>query len=74
MDAGSLKKMVTIIAGVLIAWFFASVLSGFVVVVTGLKGAAGGFVGFVVYAVIFLGMLHILQKYAGIIFFSFFRQ
>jgi len=74
MDAGSGKKFLTILAGVLIAYVIASALSNAVVVLAGLRGAAGGIVSFVVYAVIFFAMLHILQKYAHIVFFGFGRE
>jgi hypothetical protein len=40
----------------------------------GLKGAAGMIVSLVVYAVIFFFVLHLLEKYAHIVFFGFDRE
>ena len=74
MDAGSGKKFIAVLAGVLIAYLVAHALSNAIAVLAGLKGAAGGFVSVVVYAVIFFAMLHILQKYAHIVFFGFGRE
>jgi len=74
MDAGSGKKFIAVLAGVLIAYLVAHALSNAIAVLAGLEGAAGGFVSVVVYAVIFFAMLHILQKYAHIVFFGFGRE
>ncbi|MDD1684422.1 MAG: hypothetical protein LUQ19_00880 [Methanoregula sp.] len=74
MDAGSGKKFIAVLAGVLIAYLVAHALSNAIAVLAGLEGAAVGFVSVVVYAVIFFAMLHILQKYAHIVFFGFGRE
>jgi UDP-N-acetylmuramyl pentapeptide phosphotransferase/UDP-N-acetylglucosamine-1-phosphate transferase len=74
MDAGSGKKFITLLLGVLIAYLVADALSNAVVVLAGLRGGVAMIVSFVVYAVIFFAMLHLLQKYAHIVFFGFGRE
>jgi hypothetical protein len=71
MEPGSLKRVLTLMAGILAAFFIASVLSHAVVVLFQLKGWNGEVISFVVYAVFFLAVLHLLQKYAHIVFFGF---
>jgi hypothetical protein len=74
METGSIKKIITLLVGILIAFLIADVLSNTVVLLSGLKGAAGMVVSFVVYAVIFFVVLHILEKYAHIVIFGFDRE
>lgn len=74
METGSIKKVITLLVGILVAFFIADALSNAVVMLTGLKGAAGMIVSFVFYVVVFLAVLHILEKYAHIVFFGFDRE
>ena len=74
MESGSIKKVITLILGILVAFFIANALSNAVILQSGLKGAAGMIVNFVVYAVIFFAVLHLLEKYAHIVFFGFDRE
>ena len=74
MEKGSLRKVITLLAGILVAFLIASVLTNVVVILSGLKGAAALVVSFIVYAVIFFTVLHLLEKYAHIVFFGFNRE
>jgi UDP-N-acetylmuramyl pentapeptide phosphotransferase/UDP-N-acetylglucosamine-1-phosphate transferase len=73
METGSMKKVITILLGILIAFFIANVLSNAIVILAGLKGPAGMVVSLVVYVVIFFSVLHLLERYAHIAFFGFGR-
>jgi hypothetical protein len=74
MTTVSIKKVITLIAGILVAFLVANALSDIVLVLSGLQGAAGMIVSFVVYAVIFFFVLSLLEKYAHIVFFGFDRD
>ena len=74
METGSIKKVITLVIGILVAFLIANALANIVVMLTGLTGAAGMVLSFVVYAVLFFFVLHILQKYAHIVFFGFDRE
>ena len=74
METGSIKKVVTLVIGILVAFLIANALANIVVMLSGLKGAAGMVLSFVVYAVLFFFVLHLLQKYAHIVFFGFDRE
>jgi uncharacterized protein HemY len=71
METGSIKKVITLIAGILVAFFIADTLTNTVVVLFHLDGLTGRIVSFVVYAVFFFAVLHLLEKYAHIVFFGF---
>lgn len=70
----SLRKVITLLAGILAAFLIADALANVVVMLSGLKGAAGMIVSFIMYAVIFFAVLHLLEKYAHIVFFGFDRD
>jgi hypothetical protein len=74
METGSIKKVLTLLGGILLAFLVASTLSNALVVLFQLKGAAGMIVSFVMYAVFFFAVLNLLQKYAHIVFFGFDRE
>jgi UDP-N-acetylmuramyl pentapeptide phosphotransferase/UDP-N-acetylglucosamine-1-phosphate transferase len=74
METGSLRKVITLLVGILIAFFIANAISNAIVLLAGLKGPAGMVVSFVVYVVIFFFVLHLLEKYAHIVFFGFGRE
>jgi len=74
METGSIKKVITLVIGILVAFLIANALANIVVMLSGLKGAAGMVLSFVVYAVLFFFVLHLLQKYAHIVFFGFDRE
>jgi len=74
MELQSVKKVITLALGILVAFLIADVLSTLIVTMSGLEGAAGMVVSFVVYAVIFFSVLRLLEKYAHIVFFGFDRE
>ncbi len=74
METGSIKKVIILLVCILAAILIASALSNVIVTLSGLKGPAGMVVSFVVYAVFFFAVLHLLQKYAHIEFFGFDRN
>jgi len=74
MEPGAIKKVITLLVGILVAFFIANTLSDAIVMLTGLKGAAGMIVSFVLYVVIFLAVLQLLEKYAHMVFFGFDRD
>ncbi|RPI39988.1 MAG: hypothetical protein EHM53_03680 [Methanoregulaceae archaeon] len=73
METGSVKKVITLIVGILVAFFVADALTNAVVALFNMDGWIGGIVSFVVYAVFFFAVLHLLEKYAHIVFFGFDR-
>lgn len=70
MEPGSVKRVLTLMAGILAAFFIPSALSHAVVVLFQLKGWSMEVISFVMYAVFFFAVLHLLQKYAHIVFFG----
>jgi hypothetical protein len=74
MQTGSIKRTVTLIAGLLVAFLIASALSDAIIVLTGLKGTPGLIVSFFLYVLIFLAVLQLLGRYAHIVFFGFDRE
>ena len=74
MQTGSIKRVVTLIAGLLVAFLIASALSDAIINLTGLKGTSGLIVNFFLYVVIFLAVIQILEKYTHIVFFGYDRD
>ncbi len=74
VETGSVRKVFTIFLGILGAFIIADTLTGLLLISTGLEGAAGMVVSFVIYAVIFFAVLHVLHRYAHIDFFGFNRK
>jgi hypothetical protein len=74
METGTITRVITLAAGILAAWLVADTLSTAITTLTGLKGAAGMILGFIIYAVIFFAVLGLLEKYAHITFFRFDRE
>lgn len=70
MDAGSAKRLISLAAGILVSYFIAEIVSDAVVLTFALTGAAGLIVGMVIFAAVFFGVISLVQKYAGIRFFS----
>jgi hypothetical protein len=71
MDYANVKKWAIFFAGILCAILIANTLSDMIVTAAQLTGPAGFVVSFVLYAAIFFGVLYIIEKITGIIFFSF---
>lgn len=70
----SIKNVITLVVGILGAFLIADVLSTYLVLMSGLTGAAGMVVSLIMYAVIFFAVLHLLEKYAHIVVFGFDRE
>jgi hypothetical protein len=71
MDYANVKKWAIFFAGILCAILIANALSDMIVAAARLTGPAGFILSFLLYAVIFFGILYIIEKITGIIFFSF---
>jgi hypothetical protein len=72
METGSrVKRIITLLLGILIAYLCADILSNAVILLFRLQGPAGMIVSMIVYAVIFFAMISLLQKYAHLVFFRF---
>ncbi len=74
METGSFKKVIILLVGILAAFFIANTLTTVALSLSGVKGAAGMVVSFIVYAVIFFAVLQLLQNYAHFVFFGFDRE
>jgi len=59
---GVLKKLIILIVGILAAFFITNTMTTVALSLSGLKGAAGMVVGFIVYAVIFFAVIQLLQN------------
>jgi hypothetical protein len=71
MNSADIKKWAVFFAGILCAILVADAISNAIVAVTRLTGPAGLIFSFVLYAVIFFGILYAIEKITGITFFSF---
>ena len=71
METGSIKRVIILIVVIGIAYFIADRLSNAIVVLFHIQGAIGMVVSLVIFAVLFFAVLHLLQKYAHIVFFGF---
>jgi len=74
MDMAAVKKWVIFFAGILCAILIGDILSNLFVNLAGITGPAGFIVNFVLYAVIFFGVLYALEKLFHIEFFGFNRD
>lgn len=74
METGHVKNVIILVIGILVAFLIANAVTNVVVMLSGLTGAAGMVLSFVVYAVLFFFVLHLLQKFAHIRFFGFDRE
>jgi hypothetical protein len=75
METGSgTRNLIALIVGVIVAYLIADALSNAVVVLFQLKGPAAMVASIVFFAVVFFAILHLLEKYAHIVFFGFGRE
>jgi len=72
MDLSSVKRGVTLILVLLCAILIANGISNVLMSVLGLTGIPGFIAGFVIYAVIFFGVLYLFERFGGIRIFNFF--
>jgi hypothetical protein len=71
MDSATVKKWVIFFLGILCAILIADALSNIIVAAAGLTGPAEFIISFVLYAIIFFGVLYVIEKVTGTTFFGF---
>jgi hypothetical protein len=74
MDPVSIRKWAVFFIGILCSILIADTLSNAMVNAAGLTGWVQFIVSFVLYAVLFFGILYVIEKTFGIRFFEFFRE
>jgi hypothetical protein len=74
MDLAAAMKWVTFFAGILCAIIIANMIANMIITYTGITGPVQLLAGFVLYAVLFFGVLYMMEKLLGIEFFGFGRQ
>jgi len=74
MDTGSVKRWLVLFLGILFAILIADLVSGSIVLITGLKGWPAYIVNLVLYAAFLFAALSVMKKYACIDVFRFDRD
>jgi hypothetical protein len=74
MDMLMVRKWVIFFIGILCAIIIADTLSNMIVAAVGLSGWVKFLVSFVLYAVLFFGILYAIEKIFGISFFGFWQE
>jgi hypothetical protein len=74
MDMASVRKWAVFFIGILCSILIADAVSNAIVTASGLTGWIQFIVSFVLYAVLFFGILYIIEKIVGIRFFEFFQE
>jgi hypothetical protein len=74
MESAVIKKWVVFFAGILGAVLLADALSTILVSASGLQGSIKIVAGFILYALLFFGILYIIQKIFHFEFFSFWKE
>ncbi len=74
MDMSSVRKWAVFFLGILCSILIADYLSNAIIAITGLSGWVRLVVSFVLYAVLFFGILYIIEKIFNIRFFDFGRD
>ena len=74
MDMLTVRKWVIFFIGILCAIIIADTLSNMIVAAVGLSGWVKFLVSFVLYAVLFFGILYAIEKIFGISFFGFWQE
>lgn len=74
MDMSSARKWSIFFIGILCSILIADTLSNTIIAVTGLTGWIRFVVSFILYAVLFFGVLYIIEKIFNIRFFDFFQE
>ncbi len=73
MDMPSVRKWAVFFTGILCSILIADTLSNVIVTAVGLNGWKKFLISFVLYAVLFFGILYAIEKTFGIRFFGFFQ-
>jgi hypothetical protein len=71
MDASTIKRWVVLFVSLLIAIVLSRFLSGLVLGLLGISGIGGFVLGFVLYAVVFFGVLYVIERITGTSIFRF---
>ena len=74
MESATVKRWVLFFAGILGAVLLADALSTILIAATGLEGSMKLLAGFILYALLFFGILYAIQKIFHFEFFSFWRD
>lgn len=74
MESATVKRWVLFFAGILGAVLMADALSTILIAATGLEGSMKLLAGFILYALLFFGILYAIQKIFHFEFFSFWRD
>jgi hypothetical protein len=74
MESATVKRWVLFFAGILGAVLMADALSTILISATGLEGSMKLLSGFILYALLFFGILYAIQKIFHFEFFSFWRD
>jgi len=74
MDISSVRKWAFFLIGILCSILIADTLSNIIVTALGLNGWIRFIVSFILYAVLFFGILYAIEKIFGIRFFDFFHE
>jgi hypothetical protein len=74
MDMSSVRKWAVFFTGILCSILIADTLSNVIVTAVGMNGWIKFLVSFVLYAVLFFGILYAIEKTFGIRFFGFFQE
>ena len=74
MDMSSVRKWAFFLFGILCSILISDTLSNAIVTASGLNGWIRFIVSFVLYAVLFFGLLYAIEKIFGIRFFDFFHE
>ena len=74
MDMLSVRKWAFFFIGIICSILIADTLSNAIVTASGLNGWIRFIVSFVLYAVLFFGILYTIEKIFGIRFFNFFQE
>jgi hypothetical protein len=74
MESAVIKKWVVFFAGILGAVLLADALSTILVSASGIQGSIKIVAGFILYALLFFGILYIIQKIFHFEFFSFWKE
>jgi hypothetical protein len=71
MDVSTVTRWVVLFVSLLIAIVLSRVLSGLVLGLLGISGIGGFILGFVLYAVVFFGVLYVIEQITGMHIFQF---
>ena len=74
MDIAPVRKLAVLFITILCAIVVSRFLANIVLIATGLTGITAFFAGFILYAVVFFGVLSLFERFAGVRVFQFGRE